>query len=148
VNRLVIFGNIELTEVNIGFKTAGRQVERTVDERDTVRKGQVIARLGRDQTRIWSNPDLRSRITSYPGVAANILLLIMLMLTACRPASMVLSQQFFQGHRCSGEVDVHRRVLALEVNGLEHRNNIPITAGGLCQRHDRPEFFLKLPGGI
>jgi len=48
-NRILISGNIELTEVNISFKTAGRLVERTVDEGDMVRKGQVIARLDRDQ---------------------------------------------------------------------------------------------------
>ena len=42
-------GNIELTEVNIAFKTAGRLIERTVDEGDAVKKGQVIARLDRDQ---------------------------------------------------------------------------------------------------
>jgi HlyD family secretion protein len=49
VDRLLISGNIELTEVSIGFKTAGRLVERNVDEGDTVRKEQVIARLDRDQ---------------------------------------------------------------------------------------------------
>ena len=48
-NRLMISGNIELTEVNIAFKTAGRLIERTVDEGDAVKKGQVIARLDRDQ---------------------------------------------------------------------------------------------------
>jgi HlyD family secretion protein len=48
-NRIVISGNIELTEVNIAFKTAGRLIERNVDEGDRVTKGQVIARLDRDQ---------------------------------------------------------------------------------------------------
>jgi HlyD family secretion protein len=48
-NRLTISGNIELTEVNIAFKTAGRLLERTVDEGDAVKKGQIIARLDRDQ---------------------------------------------------------------------------------------------------
>jgi HlyD family secretion protein len=48
-NRLKISGNIELTEVNIAFKTAGRLVERAVDEGDAVKKGQVVARLDRDQ---------------------------------------------------------------------------------------------------
>jgi HlyD family secretion protein len=48
-DRLVLSGNIELTEINIAFKTAGRLVERTVDEGDGVKKGQVIARLDRDQ---------------------------------------------------------------------------------------------------
>jgi HlyD family secretion protein len=48
-NRLMVSGNIELTEVNIAFKTAGRLIERTVDEGDLVKKGQEIARLDRDQ---------------------------------------------------------------------------------------------------
>src|SRR5690242_14146260 len=48
-NRIRLSGNIELTEVNIAFKTAGRLLERTVDEGDSVKKGQVIARLDRDQ---------------------------------------------------------------------------------------------------
>jgi len=48
-DRIVVSGNIDLNEVNIAFKTAGRLVERTVDEGDAVKKGQVIARLDRDQ---------------------------------------------------------------------------------------------------
>ncbi len=48
-NRLMVSGNIELTEVNIAFKTAGRLIERDVDEGDPVHKGQVLARLDRDQ---------------------------------------------------------------------------------------------------
>jgi HlyD family secretion protein len=48
-NKIVVSGNIELTEVNIAFKTAGRLIERTVDEGDGVKKEQLIARLDRDQ---------------------------------------------------------------------------------------------------
>ena len=48
-NRIMVSGNIELTEVNIAFKTAGRLIERTVDEGDAEKKGQVVARLDRDQ---------------------------------------------------------------------------------------------------
>ena len=48
-NRIVVSGNIELNEVNIAFKTAGRLMERTVDEGDAVKQGQVVARLDRDQ---------------------------------------------------------------------------------------------------
>lgn len=48
-NRIVVSGNIEMTEVNIAFKTAGRLIERTVDEGDAVKKGQILARLDRDQ---------------------------------------------------------------------------------------------------
>ncbi len=48
-NRILVSGNIELTEVNIAFKTPGRLVERAVDEGDAVKKGQILARLDRDQ---------------------------------------------------------------------------------------------------
>jgi HlyD family secretion protein len=47
--RLMVSGNIELTEVNIAFKTAGRLIERSVNEGDNVTKGQVVARLDREQ---------------------------------------------------------------------------------------------------
>ncbi len=47
--RIVVSGNIEMTGVNVAFKTAGRLMERTVDEGGEVKKGQVIARLDRDQ---------------------------------------------------------------------------------------------------
>lgn len=48
-NRIVVSGNIELTQVDIAFKTAGRLIERTVNEGDPVQKGMVIARLDREQ---------------------------------------------------------------------------------------------------
>lgn len=48
-DQIIVSGNIELTEVNIAFKTSGRLMERTVDEGDVVKKGQRIARLDRDQ---------------------------------------------------------------------------------------------------
>lgn len=48
-NLILISGNIELSEVNIAFKAPGRLVERAVNEGDPVKKGQVVARLDRDQ---------------------------------------------------------------------------------------------------
>jgi HlyD family secretion protein len=48
-NRIMVSGNIELNEVNIAFKTAGRLIERAVDEGDPVTKGQIVARLDREQ---------------------------------------------------------------------------------------------------
>src|SRR5262249_14442316 len=44
-NRIVVSGNLELTQVDISFKIAGKLIERTVDEGDWVKKGQLIARL-------------------------------------------------------------------------------------------------------
>jgi HlyD family secretion protein len=48
-DRIRISGNMELTQVNIAFKIAGKLIERAVDEGDAVKKGQIIARLDRDQ---------------------------------------------------------------------------------------------------
>lgn len=47
--RILISGNIELTEVDIAFKTSGMLVERAVDEGEPVKKGMVVARLDREQ---------------------------------------------------------------------------------------------------
>ncbi len=47
--RILVSGNIELNEVSVAFKTGGRLIERTVNEGDAVRKGQVLARLDQDQ---------------------------------------------------------------------------------------------------
>ncbi len=44
-NRIYVSGNLELTLVDLSFKTAGRMIELNVREGDTVKKGQVIARL-------------------------------------------------------------------------------------------------------
>ncbi|MBZ5594154.1 MAG: efflux RND transporter periplasmic adaptor subunit [Acidobacteriia bacterium] len=42
-------GNMELTQVDISFKVAGKLIERTVNEGDTVKKGQLIARVDQVQ---------------------------------------------------------------------------------------------------
>lgn len=47
--RLRLSGNIEFKKVDIAFKTAGKLLELTVDEGASVTKGQVIARLDREQ---------------------------------------------------------------------------------------------------
>lgn len=44
-DRIFVSGNLELTQVDISFKTAGRVVERTVTEGDPVKKGQLLARI-------------------------------------------------------------------------------------------------------
>jgi HlyD family secretion protein len=48
-NVIAISGNLELTEVKMSFKTAGRLAELNVKEGDVVRKGTVVARLDREQ---------------------------------------------------------------------------------------------------
>jgi len=46
-----VSGNIEATEVNVGFKIAGRIVSRPVEEGDWVEKGKVIATLDDEDLR-------------------------------------------------------------------------------------------------
>jgi HlyD family secretion protein len=49
VNEILISGNIEVTEVDIAFKTPGKLTELLVREGDTVAAGQTIARLSQEQ---------------------------------------------------------------------------------------------------
>jgi HlyD family secretion protein len=42
---MILSGNVEVTETNIGFKIPGRVVERLVDEGDKVKAGDLLARL-------------------------------------------------------------------------------------------------------
>ena len=44
-NAMVLSGNVEVTEANIGFKIPGRVVERPVDEGYKVKTGDLLARL-------------------------------------------------------------------------------------------------------
>jgi HlyD family secretion protein len=48
-NAIAFSGNVELTEVKMSFKTAGRLAELLVREGDAVKKGSVLARLDKDQ---------------------------------------------------------------------------------------------------
>ena len=50
-NRILVSGNLELTQVDLSFKIAGRMTERKVDEGDWVKKGELIARLDPVQLR-------------------------------------------------------------------------------------------------
>jgi HlyD family secretion protein len=68
-NRILVSGNIELTEVDIAFKTAGRLIERTVDEGDEVKKGMVVARLDRDQLVQQRNAQVASLQTAEAQLA-------------------------------------------------------------------------------
>src|SRR5262245_9538005 len=44
-----ISGNIELTEINVAFKTAGKLIELNADEGNTVQRGMLLARIDQDQ---------------------------------------------------------------------------------------------------
>lgn len=48
-NTLSVSGNLELTETDISFKVPGKLIELDVDEGYYVKKGQVIARIDKDQ---------------------------------------------------------------------------------------------------
>jgi HlyD family secretion protein len=44
-NSILVSGNLELTQVDLSFKTAGRLTERRVDEGNWVKQGDLIARI-------------------------------------------------------------------------------------------------------
>ncbi len=48
-NTIRISGNIELTEINVAFKTAGKLVELAADEGSPVHRGMLLARIDKDQ---------------------------------------------------------------------------------------------------
>ena len=81
-----ISGNIELTEVEIAFKSAGRLVFLAVDEGDFVKKGELIAKL--DQA------ELSERRNSAQAAFAS---------TESRLSQMTTSIQF-QGEQVEGQL--------------------------------------------
>jgi HlyD family secretion protein len=59
-NSLSVSGNLELTQVDISFKVPGKLIELDVDEGYYVKKGQVIARIDKDQVESQRNRDQAS----------------------------------------------------------------------------------------
>lgn len=49
-NVIRVSGNLELTQVDISFKISGKLIERTVDEGDSLKKGDLVARIDPDLT--------------------------------------------------------------------------------------------------
>src|SRR5262245_58014281 len=48
-NTIRLSGNIELTEINIAFKTSGKLTELMADEGDPVHRGMILARIDQEQ---------------------------------------------------------------------------------------------------
>jgi HlyD family secretion protein len=59
-DTLRVSGNLELTQVDISFKVPGKLIELDVDEGYYVKKGQVIARIDRDQVESQRSRDQAS----------------------------------------------------------------------------------------
>jgi HlyD family secretion protein len=73
--RIVVSGNLELTQVDISFKTSGRLVERTVTEGDWVKKGQLLARIDPVQLRDQKLRDkalVSSAVSNYQQLETSI----------------------------------------------------------------------------
>src|SRR3990172_12240978 len=56
-NRILVSGNIEITDAEVSFKISGRVEERLVSEGELVKVGQVVARL--DTTELAQEVALR-----------------------------------------------------------------------------------------
>lgn len=59
-STITLSGNLELTQVNIAFKTSGRLVELPIDEGADVRKGMMLARIDVDQLQKQRARDMAS----------------------------------------------------------------------------------------
>ncbi len=68
-NRIKVSGNIELTQVDIAFKVPGKLAELLVAEGDPVQKGQVIARLDREQTQRQRSRDQAGVVSAQTQLA-------------------------------------------------------------------------------
>src|ERR1700739_182524 len=74
-NRILVSGNLELTQVDISFKLAGRLVERPVNEGDFVKKGQLLARLDPVQLQDQEKRDqalVSSAVSNYQQLETSI----------------------------------------------------------------------------
>ncbi|MEQ1947866.1 MAG: HlyD family efflux transporter periplasmic adaptor subunit [Bryobacteraceae bacterium] len=63
-NQIDVSGNLELTLVDLSFKTAGRMTELTVREGDTVKKGDIIARIDAVQLERQKDRDAAAVLTA------------------------------------------------------------------------------------
>ncbi len=67
--RITLSGNIELTQVNVAFKTSGKLVELPIDEGVTVQKGMVLGRLDVDQLQKQRARDQASLVVAETQLA-------------------------------------------------------------------------------
>ena len=68
-NRIVVHGNIELTEVDLSFKLSGRLIELAVDEGAYVKKGQVLARLDKVELENQRDREIAGRTAAESNLA-------------------------------------------------------------------------------
>jgi len=100
-NRLVLHGNIELTEVDMSFKMPGRLEVLKVDEGDMVKQGALLARL--DETELRRSRDREQ--ASLNAADSNLTQL----LTAIQ----------FQKESIAGDIDLKRADLATAESRLQ-----------------------------
>ena len=67
-DELVIYGNVDIRQVDLGFRVTGRIQEMRFEEGDQVKKGQVIAVLDKDTF----EADVRTAIGQMQAQEANL----------------------------------------------------------------------------
>ncbi len=68
-NRIRLSGNLEMTQVDIAFKLAGKLSELLVREGDLVKAGQIIARLDRDTMTLQRQREESGVASAQSGIA-------------------------------------------------------------------------------
>ena len=67
-DELVIYGNVDIRQVDLGFRVTGRIQEMRFEEGDQIKKGQIIAVLGKDTF----EADVRTAIGQMQAQEANL----------------------------------------------------------------------------
>ena len=74
-DRIFVSGNLELTEVDISFKMAGRMIDRKVNEGDWVKSGDLIATLDPiiyRQQKVRDQASVASAVSNYQQLETGI----------------------------------------------------------------------------
>lgn len=121
---LKVSGNIETTEVDVGFKISGRIVSRSVDEGDWVEKGKVLATL--------DDEDLRQRLEVAQAILKSAQARLDKLLAGSRPeevreaaAALDQAQSDFENKKVN-----HERMKSLFERGVIPKDTVDNTEAG------------------
>lgn len=111
---LKVSGNIEATEVDVGFKVSGRIVSRSVDEGDWVEKGKVLATL--------DDEDLRQRLEVANATLKSVQARLEKLLAGSRPEEIREAEAALQ----QAQFDFENKKVNLErIKSLFERGVVP-----------------------
>jgi len=111
-SRLTLYGDIDVRQVDLAFKVAGRIAALTVDEGDAVKRGQVLASLDKS----YFDDDIRLQQARIAGQSANLLKLK----HGSRPEEIAQARAAAQEKTATARIAIEdsMQVARLELDGL------------------------------